>query len=111
MKQISSKDLINIKEMVDFGILQEANRLFFHPLGLAMVVRFNDNESGGEIIGLIDKRNEPEGIVFKFDLDEIKVENVKNLLIKKIENREKLFGWKIQPVKNKKNDEEEIVEQ
>ena len=33
---------MDIKEFREQGFLQEANRLYFHPLGLALEVRIND---------------------------------------------------------------------
>ena len=52
--------------VVDFrdeGFLQEANRLFFHPRGLALSVVI---ESGGSarLSGIWDCREDPDGIVF-----------------------------------------------
>lgn len=54
---------MNLDEFVEKGYLHEVNRQFFHPLGLALTVR----GSGGravEIIGIIDHRDDPEGIYF-----------------------------------------------
>ena len=45
---------IDIKEFVSNGFLQEANRQFFHPLGLALEVRVNGDgeEHLSGILGL-----------------------------------------------------------
>lgn len=52
-----------LKEFCDGGFLQEANRLFFHPLGLALVVvAYDDGEY--ELAGVWDERDHPEGIHF-----------------------------------------------
>jgi len=54
---------IDIKEFRKEGLLQEVNRLFFHPLGLAMAI--NVNKDGDEILDCIwDYRDDPEGIFF-----------------------------------------------
>ena len=54
---------INIKEFREKGYLQEANRLFFHPLGLALVVRIK--KDGSEESDCIwDVRKDDTGIMF-----------------------------------------------
>lgn len=60
---------IDFKEFRDKGFLQEANRQFFHPLGLALSVIIDDDT--GEVIGLggvWDYRDGPEGMFFGKDL-------------------------------------------
>ena len=55
---------MDIKEFREFGYLQEVNRRFLHPLGLALEVKIND-ETGKETLGGIwDYRDDPEGMVF-----------------------------------------------
>lgn len=54
---------IDIAEFREFGYLQEVNRLFFHPLGLALeVVREDDGTE--RLGGVWDYRDDPEGIRF-----------------------------------------------
>lgn len=54
---------IDIKEFREQGFLQEANRLFFHPLGLALEIVQEDD--GSECLGGVwDYRNDPEGMLF-----------------------------------------------
>lgn len=71
---------IDIKEFREKGFLQEANRKFFHPLGLALEVIIND-ETGEETLGGVwDYREDPEGNFFSDDMiDEKKIEHVKEL--------------------------------
>jgi len=85
-------------EFRDFGFLQEANRQFFHPLGLALeiLVKTNDKDDKiadtGEILiaGIWDYRNDPEGIIFGKDMiDKDKAGRVEQLKKSKIENRKK----------------------
>ena len=53
-----------IEEFKERGYLQEANRLFFHPLGIALVVSV-DNDSGNmKLSGVQDNRDDPEGMIF-----------------------------------------------
>jgi len=70
---------IDIKEFREFGFLQEANRLFFHPLGLALEVEIDDD--GNEKLGGIwDYRDDPRGILFADGvLDSKKAANVSAL--------------------------------
>jgi len=49
------------------GYLQEANRLFFHPLGLALAVRLPDGNDEGTV-SVLDGRDDPEGIIFDSDI-------------------------------------------
>ena len=54
---------IDIKEFRELGFLQEVNRLFFHPHGLALEVTVE--EDGSEhLSGVWDYRDDPEGIAF-----------------------------------------------
>lgn len=57
---------IDIKEFRALGFLQEANRQFFHPLGLALEVVVE--EDGSERLGGVwDYRDDPEGILYSDD--------------------------------------------
>lgn len=54
---------IDIKEFREFGYLQEVNRRFLHPLGLALEVVVE--EDGTERLGGVwDYRDDPEGMAF-----------------------------------------------
>jgi len=63
---------IDIKEFREEGFLQEANRQFFHPLGLALEII--QEEDGTESLGGVwDYRDDPEGIVFsEGTMDQVK---------------------------------------
>ena len=66
---------IDIKEFRDLGFLQEANRQFFHPLGLALeVIVDGDNTILG---GIWDYREDPEGMFFGNEI--IKEEKIKHV--------------------------------
>jgi len=60
---------IDIKEFREKGFLQEANRQFFHPLGLALEIIIDDDT--GEVVslgGVWDYRDDPEGMFYGNDL-------------------------------------------
>ena len=88
--------MVIIKEFREKGFLQEANRLFFHPLGLALSVDIDD-DGNERLFGVWDFRHDPEGIIFKegtIDID--KAEHVKQLKASKLMVREVLLGDTIQ---------------
>ena len=92
---------IGIKEFRELGYLQELNRLFLHPLGLALEVVEEDD--GTECLGGIwDYRTDPEGIIFNDDWDAEEVNRkasyVAQQLSKKIDSRRKVLGYVIQPL-------------
>lgn len=63
MSDLKPINYMPIKEFRETGFLQEVNRLFFHPRGLALEVMVE--EDGTERLGGIwDYRDDPEGIVF-----------------------------------------------
>ena len=95
---------MNLDEFRKEGYLQEVNRLFFHPLGLALEVIVND---GGEIErlgGIWDYRADPEGILFA-DLTShqvaYKAKHVKKLQKIKGRERKRRLGFVVQPIGNK----------
>lgn len=54
---------MDIQEFKDGGFLQEVNRQFLHPLGLALEIRKNE-EGEYELGGIWDYRDDPEGILY-----------------------------------------------
>lgn len=92
------KKRIDVKEFREFGYLQELNRLFLHPLGLALEV-IVDDESESEIInGIWDCRDDPEGIIFhdsvlKKESFKEKKERVQKEMSKRHEYRAKKLGF------------------
>ena len=56
--------IVDLDELRDGGYLLEANRRFFHPLGLALFIMYSTDT--GEPLGLdvLDRRHDPEGCVF-----------------------------------------------
>lgn len=57
---------MDVSEFRKLGYLQELNRQFLHPLGLALSITVDDN--GSESFGqIMDCRNDPEGIFFDLE--------------------------------------------
>ena len=55
---------IDIKEFREKGFLQEVNRQFFHPLGMALEVIINEETGEESLGGIWDYRDDPEGMFF-----------------------------------------------
>lgn len=90
---------MDIEEFRSEGYLQETNRKFLHPLGLALEVKYDDD--GNAILGGIwDFRDDPEGM--KYDIanrnnkqqQEMKNKalHVQNKILEKAEKRINMFG-------------------
>ena len=100
---------MSIKEFVDAGILQEANRRFFHPLGLALSVRIDHAKDNYALEGIWDYRHDPEGILFSEKVIRSKETTNKaskfsRFRVRKASKRKSLLGFVIQPLpKPKKN--------
>lgn len=99
------------REFRDGGYLQEVNRQFFHPLGLAMALGFEDDMSDldEEVDGslyIYEDKDDPEGFYFAHPTEEAKADFVKKAELileafrKRADVRNNLFGgWGIiQPV-------------
>jgi hypothetical protein len=88
------------KEFRELGLLQEVNRLFLHPMGLALECVIEDD--GTEHFGQVwDSRDDPEGFVFAeaaYENKKQKVDVVNALFEAKRKVREAKFGWHIQPL-------------
>jgi len=96
---------IDIKEFREKGYLQEVNRRFFHPLGLALAVDKKDD--GTEVLKEVwDSREDVEG--FFYDIknsdqerkDKFKknAEFIDSQFKKYEENRKETLGFVIEPV-------------
>ena len=97
---------IDIKEFQEKGYLQEVNRRFLHPLGLALEIVQQEN---GDITlgGIWDSREDEEGIYY--DLKNSKEDRIerfeKNMkfidseIDKKSSTRIKILGEVIEPIK------------
>lgn len=89
---------MSAKEFREQGYLQELNRRFLHPLGLALEVVVED----GEITGfgeVWDSREDPEGYIYgrPADIDAAKANRIQIEELHKMAERFARFGWAIQP--------------
>jgi hypothetical protein len=86
-----------VREFREFGYLQELNRRFLHPLGLALEVIVN--QDGTEVLGGVwDGRDDPEGFVYGPDTMEAeKIQRVSEELRKRKHIRFQKLGYVIQP--------------
>jgi hypothetical protein len=96
---------IEIKEFREKGYLQELNRRFLHPLGLALEIILNDD--GTEKLGGVwDYREEKEGIYYDIsnaDLERKTRFNEKKLFIdteleNRCKNRKEILGFDVEPL-------------
>lgn len=96
---------IDIGEFRKLGFLQEVNRLFFHPLGLALEIIIDDKTGEEKLGGVWDYRDDDEGIIFSDGiLSADKAKFVSDLFEKKSEFRKELFGFVIQPLPDEKDE-------
>ncbi len=94
---------ISIKEFREKGYLQELNRLFLHPLGLALEINI-DTDGTEKLGGVWDYRDDDDGIRFIDDATEEqkkKVENIRKISKIKHEKRKKTLGYVIQEFEGK----------
>jgi hypothetical protein len=96
---------MDIKEFRELGYLQEINRRFLHPLGLALEIMQNDD--GTETLhGIWDYRNDPEGIYYDIKGSDQPRKNVfashanfvEGEMKRRLEQREKILGFGIEPI-------------
>ncbi len=88
MKYISADDFR------DGGYLQEANRCFFHPLGLALELKMPDGT-----MSVQDHRADPEGVIFADGvIDGDKARKVWDEKADRGDKRQNLLGYRIQPM-------------
>lgn len=81
----------------DEGYLQEVNRTFFHPLGLALAIRL-DNDGKAEIL-ILDCRDDPEGFRFT-DGDDLKekASRIRDIFVARRPSRVGALGYWEQPI-------------
>ena len=90
------------QDLVSSGYLQEANRQFFHLLGLALGVVEEDDGSISKLF-ILDYRDDPEGMAFDdafISSDDAKKNagHIKFELARKSVVRLKNLGYVVQPV-------------
>ena len=95
---------MTVKEFVAKGFLREANRQFFHPLGLALEVTKEADGSQKFSDELQDYRDDPEGMIFQDLSGDEKVsqtQEIERLRLEKAIVRRQRFGFVIQPLGHK----------
>ena len=94
---------LSVKEFQERGYLQELNRQFLHPLGLAISVIVNEETGIAESFGDIwDYRDDPEGIIFADLFTPEMVRKAKDISEEQKhmnDSRRKSLGYEIQPIK------------
>jgi len=96
---------IDVNEFIEEGYLQELNRRFLHPLGLALTVAADADDETGEITspwrisGVQDVRDDPEGMIFD-PLDPAKTHNIERLEEERRTPRVDALGFWIQPLED-----------
>lgn len=79
---------IDIKEFRAKGFLQEVNRKFFHPLGLALEVIIKDETGEESLGGIWDYRDDQEGMFFESAMiSKDKIDHIESLRKSKIKYR------------------------
>lgn len=89
---------MSVKEFRELGYLQELNRQFLHPLGMALEVVLKDD--GTEQFGEVwDSRDDGEGYFYLHlsDIDRNKALRINEERITLSTLRRARFGWAIQP--------------
>jgi len=87
-----------VKEFRELGILQELNRQFLHPLGLALEVEQPEDGSAERFGGIWDYRGDPEGLMFGTELPLGPALAVDALRRAHAAARIKLMGAIVQPI-------------
>ena len=96
---------MDIKEFREKGYLQELNRRFLHPLGLALEVVIDDD--GTEKLGGVwDYREDEEGIYYDISNSDLNRQSkfvTKKLFIdtefdSRFKTRKKILGFDIEPI-------------
>lgn len=92
---------LDIREFVESGYLQEVNRRFLHPLGLALAVSAEQG-SNGEMVdfrltGVWDFRDDPEGIYFGGEIDAAKVRRINAEWQQRAMTRRDALGFIVEP--------------
>lgn len=64
------KKKLSINELREEGYLQEANRQFFHPLGLSLMVNIIGENGEDSTVCILDNRHDLEGVVFGLEQDD-----------------------------------------
>ena len=100
MINMSEIKRIDIKEFREKGYLQELNRQFLHPLGMALEIVI-DEEGNESLGGIWDYRDDEEGMLYHEDIVKSKkfkdnIEFVGQQWQEKEQSRTKIHGFMVQ---------------
>lgn len=91
---------LSAEELIESGYLQEVNRCFLHPLGLALEVALPEyglRMQEGRL-RMQDHRSDLEGVIFDEGLiDRAKTQNISDEKAHRSDVRQKALGFSIQP--------------
>lgn len=96
---VGRQPMMDVAEFARRGYLQEVNRRFLHPLGLALAVDMTEDGTA-TIAGVWDARDDPEGFIFNAFTDEsaAKAAFVDAEMAKRAEARFRAWGNIVQPI-------------
>ena len=90
------------------GLIQEINRRFLHPLGLALEILVDPDGRAIGLGGIQDHSDDPEGVIFpEDDLDPDKAARVDALIEERTFLRKTALGYVIQPIPTKETETSE----
>ncbi|HRW20620.1 MAG TPA: hypothetical protein P5509_01470 [Bacteroidales bacterium] len=109
MKEVKT---IEGEELREKGYLQEVNRRFFHPLGLALSMIIDKEKKNAVAFQIIDCRDDEEGIYYALhdpeysDAERLERFNnnkkfIDNEIAKRADKRKALFNDIIEPIPDK----------
>ena len=85
---------MDIKEFREMGLLAELNRVFLHPLGLALEIIIDDETGKEKLGGIWDCRDDPEGMLYgKEYFPTEKIKKAQEFIKQKHEQRMKTLGF------------------
>jgi hypothetical protein len=94
---MSAIERMNIAEFRSEGYLQEVNRRFFHPLGLALEISV-DADGAESLGGVWDYRDDPEGMFYDGVMSVDKANHITQLEDARREARRDALGYWVQPI-------------
>lgn len=101
---VAGPDRMNVREFRELGLLQEINRRLLHPMGLALDVAI-ERDGSESLGGVWDYRDSRVGVRFDFEPDVAKASSVDALFESHRAERERRYGWHVQPAGELRGDE------
>lgn len=94
------ENMMPLTQFARIGYLQEVNRRFLHPMGLAIALS-KDNDTGAvRFLGIQDHSEDPEGMTFKSfsESDVERGQRIDALYKQALLARQKRLGYGVQPL-------------